>query len=576
MKASTKFLALLAALAAGSASAAGVTAGTSIKNVAVASFDDPNGGGLTSSSSQEVITTVLANPSFDIFYYNNTNDKTTAGGTLPTNYELSVKNGDEMQSAYTVSNAGNVNNYVVSLTADTTGTTAGSNPRPATNVKYFVDANGDGILQASERGASDALAVVQVTLPVDDITTNTDEGKVSIIQVITVPAGANPGEQYAVSPRGTGDTYVDNNGNPTNTPSGNTVQEATSDLQFARAVVYTPTVSTTPPVTNPPTPTPNPPLPPITPVPTPVYPDPNDPTPGNPKTYIGVIGDDQYAYPKADIDSTNEKVTFLNEVKNSGTIDDTVNLFPTNAGTINNNDGTFTIPVTLPNGTAGTATVRFLKADGSGLLPVVNNWPTLTVAANGGAANYRVEITYPDYDAVADSNPGPITVTIGVDSGNDAGTTADDTTNDVIYPSQLQFGDSTPALGAVSTPTPTEAVVVAASTGTSPNTTTDRTAMFLMDVANTGEYADTFKLNGSVSVPVSTSATASTVEVKYYLDNNGALGTQLTYDAVNKIYTTGTVAANTELKVWAVIDLPADALATSSNGSSNPSLSART
>lgn len=545
----TSMLTLMVALAAGGASAAGTHAGTEIRNTATATFTHPDGT-LQTAASTEIKTTVLAKAGFDVEYVGTTpRDGTTASGALPNVYLSSVMPGGMAETPYQVVNTGNVNNYEVTLTPDTTGTGGSGGPQAATNVKYYVDANGNGALEANERtGAGGVdLAVTKVTVPADNVqTTGVDEGVVQIIQVITVPGTAATSDSYAASPRGTAAGYADGV-NP-----GATVTEAATDLQFTRVVVTN--------ITNSPNTTPGGNVtPPGTSTPTPGYTDPSG-------TVItsDVTGDRQTAYPRADSDASNNVVTFINTVSNGGGQSDAVNLFPTGAGVVNNGNGTFTLSVPGPNGTPTTATVRFLDAAGQPLPTATVGgtvYPVLTVAPNG-STNYRVEVTYPDYDSVPGSDPAPITVVIGVDSGNDADVNANDVTTDVIFPAQLQFGDATPALGTAPDPAPTETVVLTGGTSTTSGNVTDRTAIFPMDIANPGEYADTYQLSGHVDVPVSGSATPQRVPVRYFIDNGTGLQ-ELTRNASGN-YVTGVVDPNKELKVWAVIDIPTTAAATPS------------
>ena len=566
MNANTKILALMTALSAGVAGAAGTPAGTVINNTASVTFTDPGtNAAATPVYSNQVSTTVLPKPDFDVIYINAA-DGTTATGTLPSGYEGQVLPGRTLATAYSVQNSGNVNNQVITLAAETTGSPTAV---PAGNVNYYLDTNGDGILNATELSAG---AITSVTVPVDDPATTADEGQVRIIQVITVPTGAAPGAQYAASPRGTGDKFV-------NGAVATNQQEASTDLQFSRAVVYTPSVTNGPVDSDPATNGQQDPTTSVTPpgqnTAVPGYNDPSRPT-----TNIVVISSgNQGAYPKADADTNADKVTFVNSVFNGGTQSDTVNLFPTDktgpgglpVGT-KNADGSFTVQVSDGKGGTTTAIVRFLDTNGQPLPLSADGYPSLTVPA-GATANYRTEVTYPDYDSDSATTIDPIRLIIGVDSGNDAGIGADSTTRDTIFPGQVQFGDATTPVGTAPTPTPNQQVVVStvgtdgtpAATGTSldPSATNDRTAIFPMDVANTGAYADTFVLKGTVSFDVVGGGTAATPEVRYYTDTNGDnTPDNLLSRNSDGSYTTAAVQPGTEIKVWAVVDVPANAART--------------
>lgn len=553
MKVNPKFLTLMVALAAGTAAAAGTPSGTVITNTATATFTDPTtNAAATPVKSNTVSTTVLPKPNFDVVYAAGA-DGTTATGTLPTGYEGQVLPGGALETAYKVVNLGNVDNYVVKLAANTAGS-----PSAPSSVKYYLDANNDGILDATERAAG---PVVQVTVPVDRLETTLDEGMVSIIQVIEVPANAAAGGRYAASPQGTANVY-----------SAGTIAEATeasSDLQYSRAIIYTPTIINDVIDSDPNTagrqdPTTTVTLPGQGTVVT-GYADPTRPG----TNIVAISPDNQMAYPKADDNSAADTVAFVNSLTNGGTLSDTVRLFPADktgsggASLATPSAGVFTLP--------GGVTVRFTDATGVALPVDGTGYPLLTVAA-GQTLGYRTVVTYPDYDSDPARNPEPIVIVVGADSGNDGDNLADDTSTDTIYPPQLQFGDATAALGTSPTPAPIQTVVPGAATGTATATATDSSAVFPMDLANLGAYADTYTLIGTVVVPViAADGTVSnqTVNVRYYGESNGQPGTELSFVTNpngTRTYTTGTALAGAELKVFAVIDLPANAQATTFNG----------
>ena len=565
MKVNKSLLTLMIALAAGSAAAvgSGTTAGTAIKNTATASFTDPTAAvnaPAGSAVSNEVITTVLPQASFDIQYTGSNPDGTkgddTATNKIPAAYKgivipTATAPGNQLISTYDVVNTGNVNNYLVNLSADTT-----NSPFTGATTTYYL---------ASDTTRS--TPITSVTLPADNVnTTGTDEGVVQIVQVITVPATAAAGQVYAVSPIGTAPAGTGN----TSTNTYAAVTEPLADLQYAQATIYTPTVDVKPP-SGPFTPPTHPPIfPPSVPPTTPVYPDPNNPDPNNPKTSIGVIGNEQFAYPTADTNNNADVVTFNNVATNTGNQTDVVNLFPTGFTAFNSTTGVFTLP--------GGVTVRYLSSTG-GALTIVNtggtSYPTLTLGASGtptSSVPFRTEVTYPDSNSVVD--PSPIVISVNIDSGNDAGFVADSTTKDTIYPPAAQFSDSNgnPPIGAADT-TPEEFVfpadpaatpaVTTLATGAVPvpqttaATGTDASAVFPMDVVNLGEYDDTFTLSGTVSIPVINAATGvianQPVNVRYV----DASGVALAAGAVANTYVTNVVGANTEIKVFAIVDVPA-------------------
>lgn len=641
MKVNTRLIALMVSLAAGSAAAAGsglTPAGTIISNTATANFTDPSTGTAAPAvTSNAVTTTVLPIAGFDIQYATTTLDQTTGndtgtnsipgaykvGGVIPTNV-----NQDQVATAYVAVNTGNVPNYVVNLTANDTGSPAGT---PA-SVKYYAaaaDTNNDGIL--SEAEVSAATPITSVTIPADDVTTTgVDEGQVKFFQVLVVPSSATSGAIYAASPQGSapagaGSTVV-------NTYAA--VNEASTDLQFTQAIVFTPTVVTfpTPPVDPaiPTTPSPSP-TSVVTPptanpaVPTnPVSPpgtssDPSDPsvpgyvatppagtpagTPGTP-IVVNPSGNNQVAYPPADTNATPDTVIFNNVVSTPvviGTPADRVTLFPTvpGGGTPPTGAGAYdpvtnSFPITTPN---GPATVQFTDLAGNPL-PTITvggvTLPYLDMPKDGGTVPYRTVVTYPDSNSV--TNPVPVVITVGVDSGNDADTNSNGTTTNTIMPPAAAFGD-VPASGTTADPTligqgNTAQVIYpgsAAGTGapvttnpvvTSPPNTTpltgsniNSTAVFPMTINNTGEYNDTYTLVGTVPILL-TDGTTVNVPVRY-VDATGtslSSGTTTTASTIlpsgsvipagTPTYVTPLVPANSDATVFAVIDIPANAAAT--------------
>ncbi|WP_309572887.1 hypothetical protein [Deinococcus sp.] len=593
MKATPTILALMTALAVGSASAAttNTTAGQIITNQATATFTDPTsttGAAATPIVSNKVETVVLPKPSFDIQYADGSVDDTTATTPAATYDKTGVLPGATVTTAYVVVNTGNVNGYVVNIASDSTGGVA---PQ---NVAYYLDANNDGLPDST-------TPITSVTLNADDPATPADEGVVRLLQVITVSSSAPTGAQYSASPAGSapsGSVSVKDSTNTTTaypygalTESQANPGNSNGDLQYTRVKVFTPTLTAGPYDADPATPGQQ------APTSTVVVPpsattviDPNNPTsaPGTPSspsdptqpgytdpavasatgsTAITVSGNVQTAYPPADADALPDVVKFKNSVTTpSGSPADTVNLFPLdptkNVGDVgyglpygtNNADGSFT----LPDGTI----VKFLNPDGSAATLVTSpvdskKYPVVTVPAGGGTVGYITQVTYPDSNSLAD--PTPITVVVGVDSGNDYNLVADGSTTNRILPPALQFGDSNgtqtpPTANAAAAPTETVTPGAAVSSGTpTAGVSTDASAVFPMDIANPGEYADTYTLSGTVSVPLA-DGTTQMVSVKYVT----AAGAELPKNSAGQ-YITPVVDANTEYKVYAVVDIPAPA-----------------
>lgn len=235
-------LALMAALALGGAHAAsaGTTAGTAINNTATSVYDDP-GGGVTGLTTTSNTVTTLVNPvtGFDVLYSDSSADDTSATTPAATYDKGNILPAGTVTTKYRVVNNGNVNNYVVNLSADTTGSatalpaTAPSNG--AGGVQYFLDTNEDGTPDSN-------TPITSVTL--------TNGGTQGIVQVITLPDNAPSGAQYSATPKGTapagsvvvGGTTLSytaynesSNQNTPGTPATN------GDLQYTRATTYSPT-----------------------------------------------------------------------------------------------------------------------------------------------------------------------------------------------------------------------------------------------------------------------------------------------------------------------------------------------
>ncbi|ALW87787.1 hypothetical protein [Deinococcus actinosclerus] len=585
-------IALMTALAAGTAAAAptlasatNTPAGTTIENIASATFQDPGNptGTPLTSTSNKVTTTVLPKPGFDVVY----TDGTADGNTIATTPVLTTGAvpGQKITTAYSVVNNGNVT-LTVALAADTTGAAAGQ------TVQYFL---------ADASGNPTGAAITSLTLPVNDPATATDEGIVKIVQVVTLPTdpvqittssifGASP-EASVLGTAGADPLVTPGNGYASGTTTYEDAKPENTDLQFVRITVFAPALDNNP-NTNPGTPVdsagnaiPSGQVPPYTTVqvPTEVVGKPGDntpvvdasgyvtpgapagdPTPGGTPIVPNVATDNQVAYPKADANNANDVVLFTNNLTNTSGATDKVQLFPVLA------DGT---PDTayVYNATTGTFTnaatgvsIRFLDpVSGAVILastdpsnPTLAKFPTVTVP-DGKTVVYRTEVTYPDAN---DSDPiSPIVVKIGADSLNDADLKSDSATTDTINPPAAQFGDATTALGASSTPFPVQTVTPNGTFGgvSSPDLS-DATAVFPMDVVNNGQYNDSFTLSGSVTFTDAATNNTVTVPVLYYAPD-GSLLPRVSNDPASADYNkfiTPVIAPGTEYKPLAVINVP--------------------
>ncbi len=584
MNTTPRLLALITALSLGAASAAGNTpAGTVISNTAEGAFDQPDNPGTPSSpvTSNSVTTTIQAKPDFDVTYAGAPlSDGTTPTTPIASHDRENILPGSTVSTNYVILNNGNVGSntpaatpYIVTVTPNLGGTTLPT----GTVIQYFV--GGTKVYDSADTATYPGT----VNVPADNPLTATDEGQVQLEQRILVPSTAPSTADFSVTPRGRANVYVAGAINPADEP--------TTDLQYTRVRLYKPLVDINEPTRDPANPgnpltsvvvppsgptgtrdpnfdpaNPGNPLNPVSPPGTPAGP--NDPTrpgyldPNNPSTPIAVTaGDTQVAYPPADTNAARDTVTFTNTIVNTG-LADTVNLFTTDgtgAPIGNNNDGTFTLP--------GGVTVRFLNADGSAITtfytdPSGNRFPTVTLPAGSTATpstlNVRVEVSYPDSNSLPD--PTPITVRVGIDSSNDSGVQADGTATDTILPPAMQFGDSNGATPGVdnAAATATQSVnplVAPASATTITQNTTDRRAVFPMDLVNNGEYGDTYALNTTtLSFPNAAGGT-STAPLRYV----DAAGVELPRDSAGR-YITPIVAPNEELTVYAIVDVPTDAL----------------
>jgi hypothetical protein len=512
MRFSKQILALMAALATGSAAAAsaGTTAGQTITNVANATFDDPTQVTATTKSidSTPVNTIVNAITGFDIVYKDGSADDVTAAGA-PTSYKKEAGANTVVATSYTVFNNSNIDGYRINISADTTDSSATA-VVPST-VRYFP------------AGTTDFVN----TTPINFVTL-AKGAQVDIIQVITVPAGAVAGKTYSASPKGqapgatttptpaqtalgivasTYGTYDEaSNQNivaPATTPSAN----VNGDLQYTRVTVTTPAIVVIPPTIIPggtppadPKATTNPgPTPPLgAPAGNTYAPPVNTGVTNNPGTVTVInASNDQEAYPKADNNAAADVVTFVGNVKNSGTVSDRIIIQPT-------------VP-------ANATSVVVLDSAGTPIPAVGGKYDLGAVAVNG-TVEYQLVVTYPDSDS---TNPASnISVPVAITSGN-VPSAAAVTNTFTIHPPAMLFGDTVAGLNPNPALTPTETVIPTTTVNTTTGTSNDGSAVFPMSVKNTGQYTDTFVLRGSVTFAL-TDGTTVTVPVRYYT-NGGVL-----------------------------------------------------
>ncbi len=609
MKLNRKILVLMTALSIGTVSAASTAtpSGTMIKNTANASYDiiDPNPSNpllnLTSISN-EVTTTVLPKPEFDIVFSDGTADSGTqnAIGTTTKTYPNTVP-GAQIVTSYSAVNSGNVD-LTVALAADATGADSSQ------VVKYYLaaaDTNADGTLSASE--ISVATDISSINLIRDDITTSgTDEGLVKFFQVVTVPTTATPLLTFGASPAGTVVNTGTNFDSTTGLVTGNgytaTGQEqnagAGNDLQFVNIAIFrsqmmlfnnvNSAMTGLSKVTNDG----------VTAVTPPAHTTMGlliqanntvDTTPDDPAFYydpsfqsytlnghqvydqgtIDVSGNSNRSpaiiTPVADSDTTADTMTFVHSVGNypqpsyTTPVDDLAQVSVTAA--VNQTTGaikagwsfdsttsTFTDPAGI--------TIQLLTMAGSPL-PILagSTYPSVVSNANT-LAYFKTKVTYPDIDHAARPTPGYIEYQLSIDSLKESGFTEKDTTSVFVISGAMQFGDSDTTTGTKASGAADLPVQVVTPNGTfdatpidSPNTT-DSTAAFPMDLVNNTAlyYNDTFKLSGTVDFG------SGPVAVKYYDSTTGLeLGKNTAGDYVSPV-----VASGNDLKVFAVVNVPAN------------------
>lgn len=585
-----KFLTLMVALAAGSAGAAGVAAGTQITNVATATFDNPDGTGPKKVSSNTVTTIVLPKPMFDITYADG-----KADGGDQTAFDTTTvivnngKAGKPVATKYVLTNMGNVE-LTVDIKADTDRT--GSSKTNAGDVKYYsndADLNKDGILTEDE--IARATEIQRLDIAVDE--------KKDFFQVVTIPANAGNGDVYGASPEGIVNGVPTGAGQLGNGFQGKLFEEQTTtilndgridinplkaeneDLQYVKVTLIRPNLTNTPPTApNNPTPSnpgvPSVPVPPVTadpngkvvvPPTTPGTVDPNVPgtgvptqpvtplKPGTPPgqnvplvpgyvdpkgpggqdrpTPIEIKNDEQHAYPPADEDDLPDTVTFVNEA------------------TSKNTDDTVTITAT-PDGSDGvTATIigAYTVDAGGVATPVDDAEPgkdgfQVTIPANGKVV-YFTKVTYPDKDN-SPTKRDPININLKVTSGNNPNVSVE--TKDVVHPPAMLFGDERKTeLGGDPTPVVSQVVIPGAgkvANEVNPLNGNDERAVFPMEVANTGDYNDTYTLEGTI-------AGLPGVNV-IYVD---AQGNELP-KGPNGTFLTPVLAPGQEYTAYAIVDVP--------------------
>lgn len=551
MNMNTKILALMTAMAVGSAAAQTVSrtgnatnAGTAINNVATASFEDPTGAaGNTngSATSNTVTTTVAAKQGFNITYAagGDTDATDTVAGAAVS--QANVVPGQWVAFGYVAVNNGN-DTQTITLSTQVDGVNAGT-------VKYYLGTATvnptTGVVTGTElpKDGSGNYQIPNLKPSGDDPATvpvENNPGTQTFTMVYQVPTTLARGAAAGASPVGTAQVW-DGSANVSATEQKDPGAPTYDDLwwQFNRVTATTPNVTTTPPTTGGQQ-DPNGATNVVTPPPTAGTVGTGNPgsgTPGNPTspddtpgtgntpdtpgykdgtTVVAIGSDRQEAYPVGGVTS----VTFTNVVTNSGTLSDTVTLIP---------------PTGLPAGVS----VSFPGTDADPAAPGFQ-----VVVPAGQTVAYQVKVDFPSTPTSATAL-APIDVTIGVDSGNDNDSTADATTRDIVHPPAFRFGDDNGStFGTVPTTVVTQTVVPGANTTPNiTNSTSDNVAVFPMNLENTGDYNDSYTLSAT--------STLAGAAVRYY----DSTGTELPKDGSGN-YISPVVLKGSEITVYAVVVVP--------------------
>lgn len=579
-------LALAALMAASAASAQAVQpqthAGTEIRNVATLTYDDPKKPGtpVPPVTSNTVVTKVAAVPNFTITPNQTQGDTGEAIEDAPGQTNDKVAPGQVINFKYDVTNTGNTP-VIVELDPNTgkRGTVQRTDNAVEGEIEYFledgtklVDTDRDGLVEIPQ------LAVGET---------------VKITQRYKVPDAAVKDQQYGANPVGTA-TY-----NATNPelgtkvePDGNMVTipgqpgQLIDQNNFNRVTVVETGIDHTPPPTptdpeNPGNPQPKPPTPTdptpgeITPPPPPGNPGGTPPTPGtgvpdkpvepnnppgtnngprdpgykdpNPnrddtptpiKTTPGT--DEQIAYPPADNNKEDDKVTFVNVVTNKGALPEVI--------TISDKP-----KVTSPTETGATATTSDPKRGGQPIPDEDLNTPGIQITLQPGETiTYRTTVTYPDRDD-STTKREPIVVEVPVTTARGDRVT----TRDIVMPPATRFGDTLDeggqpnvnGLEVTPTPKPVQVVDPSKDPSTDPINSpqnSDSTAAFPMTVTNPGAYNDTYIIEGTVP-------TLNDAPVRYF---DATTGQELAKVPGTNSYITPVVEAGKKLNLYAVVDVP--------------------
>lgn len=526
MKNSWKFAALLAALAAGSASAIGTAAGTVITNTAEIVFT-PEGSTTPNPPipSNPVTTTVLPVPDFTIVLNDGSTNRLTPDYTQP-GQTTTAKPGDTVVFQYTLTNTGNVPNesYTLTNTPDPTGAV-----KTPENIRFYpVSADTTGGPNGTPDGTLSAAEIAAAT-PITSISGVNQDVAVKFFQVYTIPTTATSTDKFGADPTGDRQDNLAFNNDPAVPRDANNSNVTTVDRKDATVIGPK----------NDPDGNGNP----VT--------LPYQSTDTTPVTITPSAADTQ----TAQATTTTTVVTFTNTVQNTGNRPDVFDITTGQAG--------FPAGTTVELLKPETGTPLLTDTDGDGVPDVGSLNP-------GQTADLLVRVTFPAGSAPTTPGTQP-TVTVTTTSSNDP--TKKDTTKDIVNLPGLSFGNPDPNQpGGNPTPVGTPELGQPGNPGTPivPPTTCTATSPAIqstvaMEIANLGSAPDTFDVSGVAPIRL-TDGTTQNVAVRYFVDANGnrALDTgelPLTDTNGNGTPDTGLLAPGTELKLIAVVDVPCAAAA---------------
>lgn len=223
MKKSWSFIALVAALAVGTASAEEqpTAAGTKIINEAEITFTpEPTTGNPNPTpetiKTPPVETVVVPVPSFTITPNDGSTDTTKPDYTDPGQTGTVKPCDKDVKFVYKLINTGNVNgeSYTLTNTPDPTGAV-----KTPENIRYYIDSNANGQLEAAEI-AADAVTTI----------TNVAIGQtVQFIQVYDIPCTATSTDKFGGDPTGTRNDNPNFNNDPSVPQDGNNSNVVTVD-----------------------------------------------------------------------------------------------------------------------------------------------------------------------------------------------------------------------------------------------------------------------------------------------------------------------------------------------------------